>query len=154
MSRPDRAAGVAWRSFLAGSSPGIICVGIVLAGRETRTMPVAVHTKLISFDQLSWAARAAAADRHLAGAAIDRVAQAPDSWHGLTAARSGRLEFSVARLSEAHIRDGAAANCGVPDELRCIRTTKTTKANRGPARLRANPQAHPTCAIRRFISGI
>ena len=34
--------------------------GIVLAGRETRTLPVAVYN-MISFDQLSWGPLAAAA---------------------------------------------------------------------------------------------
>jgi multiple sugar transport system permease protein len=34
--------------------------GIVLAGRETRTLPVAVYN-MISFDQLSWGSLAAAA---------------------------------------------------------------------------------------------
>ena len=48
--------------------------GIVLAGRETHTLPVAVYN-MISFDQLSWGPLARGADCHPAGAAADGFAQ-------------------------------------------------------------------------------
>jgi hypothetical protein len=51
--------------------------GIVLAGRETRTLRVAVYN-MISFDQLSWGPVAGAAAGDAAGVAADGVRAAPD----------------------------------------------------------------------------
>ena len=65
--------------------------GIVLAGRETRTLPVAVYN-MISFDQLSWGPLAAAAlIVTLAGAAADRVRAAPDRGGADRGRGEGRL---------------------------------------------------------------
>ncbi|MGY4593770.1 multiple sugar transport system permease protein [Bradyrhizobium sp. GM22.5] len=65
--------------------------GIVLAGRETRTLPVAVYN-MISFDQLSWGPLAAArADRHAPGAAAHGVRPATDRRRAHRWCRQGRV---------------------------------------------------------------
>src|ERR1700716_448931 len=51
IAKPGLAVAFSWNNFV---------FGIVLAGRETRTLPVAVYN-MISFDQLSWGPLAAAA---------------------------------------------------------------------------------------------
>ena len=81
--------------------------GIVLAGRETRTLPVAVYN-MISFDQLSWGPLAAAAlIVTVPGAAADGVSPAPDRRRADRRRRQGRVVtprvrrcvFSSARCS-------------------------------------------------------
>ena len=45
---------------MAHAAAGALVFGIVLAGRETRTLPVAVYN-MLSFEQVSWGPLAAAA---------------------------------------------------------------------------------------------
>ena len=99
--------------------------GIVLAGRETRTLPVAVYN-MISFDQLSWGPLAAAAlIVTLPGAAADGVRPAPDRRRADRGRRQGRVSKwlhprrfapprmrfilwrSLLRRRRVHVRDAA-----------------------------------------------
>ena len=53
-------SGVVGHSAIATAAPDGYTLGVVLAGRETRTLPVAVYNAL-SFEQVSWGPLAAAA---------------------------------------------------------------------------------------------
>ena len=72
--------------------------GIVLAGRETRTLPVAVYN-MISFDQLSWGPLAAAAlIVTFPGAAADGISPATDRRRANRRCRQGRVTFLLRRV--------------------------------------------------------
>ena len=69
--------------------------GIVLASRETRTLPVAVYN-MLSFEQVSWGPLAAAAlRRDAAGAGADHVRATPDRCRADGRRRQGRLDSGI-----------------------------------------------------------
>ena len=122
--------------------------GIVLAGRETRTLPVAVYN-MISFDQLSWGPLAAAAlIVTLPVLLLTDVRPAPDRRRADRRRRQGRLSRSNRRFH--CVRRATSHSCGVLSTLACIRIVYQRVLRLGP-RSRARP---PAIMIRPIRSGL